>query len=317
MSMNTKPLNRGFAFISALVILAACKKDHTPTPIPPNQIRLSGIEMKVQGNSYKYVLTYDVEGRIREVSHESNTAPTTVLFKVSYDANEILLTRPMGEDFDMTVADTIRFTLGGDGNVMSRIQNRFVQTWGSENESRNYIHDTSYFEYNTNGLLLKLMRHFKDSGWHSATANVPEMSKVMKKVELADYTIEGNNLVSIMRRGDVMETTYTPSDVTFNNITEETGISFDYSKGYANKTDFSNAAVLNELHAFTDMPLNKKHSYLPNKVQTIKTRKNKDGVIFSTTNVLAQNSFTFDANGFVMSKEDPSNPGTKVTYLYK
>jgi hypothetical protein len=41
--------------------------------------------------------------------------------------------------------------------------------------------------------------------------------------------------------------TYTQSDAAIDYNTEESTLTFGYGKGYANKTDFSNSAVLNEL----------------------------------------------------------------------
>lgn len=314
--MNRKPLTLCFALVCAYTMFSSCKKDKGPAPIPGGENRLSGIEMKVQGNSYKYTLTYDGQGRIEKVSHAYNSEPSTILFDVSYDASDIILARPMYEDPSVQIMDTIRINQDLDGNVRSRMQYRFVKSIAPNgDESRTYIHDTTICEYNAEGLLINLMHNLQDSTWMFGNGG-DETKKVIRKVELADYTIEGNTLASVNRRGDVFETTYADSDTTTVITIEEATIVFDYTKAYPNKIDFSNAAVLNELHAFTDLPLNKKYTYLPNRVHTTKTRKNKDGVVFSTTSVATQNDFTFNANGYAVSKEDPGNPGMKVMYWY-
>ena len=315
--MNRKPLSLCLALVCACTILFSCKKDKSPGPNPnPGEIRLSGIEMKSGGNSYRYILQYDNLGRIEKVSHASNDEPGTTLFNVTYEANDIILTRPMHEDPSIQIMDTIRFSLDLDGNVRSRLQYRYVKSIAPNgDESRTYIHDTTVCEYNAEGLLTNLMHNLQDSTWTFANGG-NESKKVLRKMELADYIIEGSKLSFINRRGDVSETTYTGGNTTIVATIEEAVIEFDYAKAYQNKIDFSNAAVLNELHAFTDLPLNKNFAYLPNTVHTTKTRKNMDGVIFSTTSVSAQNDFTFNADGYVVSKEDSGNPGTKVMYWY-
>jgi len=316
--MNRKPLTLYFALVCACAMLVSCKKDKSPdpNPMPNGEVRLTGIEMKSGGNSYRYTLQYDNLGRIATVSHASNDEPGSILFNVTYEANDIILTRPMYEDPSVQILDTIRFSLDLDGNVRSRLQYRYVKSIAPNgDESRTYIHDTTVCEYNVEGLLTNLMHNLEDSTWTFAISG-SESKKVLRKMELADYIIEGSKLSFVNRRGDVSEITYVAADTSILNTIEEAVIEFDYAKAYQNKIDFSNAAVLNELHAFTDLPLNKKFAYLPNTVHTTKTRKNMDGVIFSTTSVSTQSDFTFNADGYVVSKGDPGNPGTTVQYSY-
>jgi len=305
--------------VSCVSLITSCSKDKdSDPPLPGEMNRLAGIEFKSQASIYQYSLEYDATGRINRITYQSQQEPRTTVYNVSYSGNSIQLARPAFRSSALDIYDTIRLTMDGYYNILERVQFRFVETKAPDNiPGKTYVFDTTRFEYSYSGMLLGVTRNKLDTSWSKGSGPDGEVRNANRLNEVANYILEGNKLVGLSSNSDVSKVIYKNSEVTTNLSDEELTIAFEYSKSYPNKTDFSNCAVLNELHLFaTDMPFNKTYSVLPDKVNRVRTIKKKDGTVISTTNQTANLEFTFNSDGFLLTKRDPSNPSTQITYWY-
>ena len=303
--------------LSCVTLITSCTKDKSTVPTPGEMNRLTGIEFKSQANIYQYSLEYDATGKISRITYQSQQEPRTTLYNISYGTNSIQLARPAFRSPAVSIYDTIRLIMDGYYNILERTQFRFVETKAPDNiPGKTFLFDTTRFEYNY-GMLLSLTHNKFDTSWSKGNAPGAEESKANRLNEVANYIIDGNKLLGVTSISDVSKITYKNSGVTTTLNDEELTIAFEYAKSYPNKTDFSNCAVLNELHLFaSEMPFNKSWSLLPDKVKRLKTIKLKDGTVISTTNEAAGHEFTFNSNGYLVTKKDPSIPDTQITYWY-
>jgi len=83
-----------------------------------------------------------------------------------------------------------------------------------------------------------------------------------------------------------------------------------------NKTDFTNAAILNESNWFSESGIDKNYKYLPNKVSTVIKLKDQNGTVLSTFPSAVTYQFTYNADGLVLTRIDSNSPTRVITYVY-
>jgi hypothetical protein len=202
---------------------------------------------QVEAHSYSgYVLHtnygYDKEGRITTITNYKDDEEPEIAATISYKANEaIILSDP---DFDPAYKQKseVHLFLNAKGLTQKRIEStRWLGIAEFNLNSERFIYDTLLFEYDAAGFLKKTIRSRYDSTWFNSKSN-----SVRKVSSTATYTTQGGNLIAIdeyavfpvISRDDNM-TTVTEGSSEYHCV-------FNYTKAYPNKTDFKNAAVLNE-----------------------------------------------------------------------
>ena len=85
---------------------------------------------------------------------------------------------------------------------------------------------------------------------------------------------------------------------------------------FPNKTDFSNAAILNELSIFTFLPMNKHYALLPSRVNIAQTEKDQNGNVTFTNNSILNYEFAYNLFGFVSSSVSAPVPDHKQSFVY-
>jgi hypothetical protein len=313
-----KSLNRLFIFASIILFVSSCKKEVTPAPIVnpkpdttsdnTGSFRLMSVERRNDDSSlvYSYGFQYDASGRITRIFSPANN-PQVTMATISYNGNEAVFAHPAVNPLPgIYSTDTIRFTLDSDNKALKRIEYSYLQnddTLGSL-PIKTYIFDTTAYEYDAAGLLLKETRGLRDSTiW--IINGVISMNNNLHNT-ITNHHISGGNVVGINQ----------VSVTTPGNFTEEKNVSFEYSNAYPNNAAFSNPAVMNEMNFFYDWPLNNSYKNMPDKMTSETINKDGSGNILHTSNTDYTLGLAFDKNGFLTTYFDSNYTGGKWYYLY-
>jgi hypothetical protein len=289
------------ATIGLSVLLLGCKKND----INPDEVRLLALETTDTSQTYRTVFDYDNLGRIIKVHFESSP-PQTVIMNIVYQGNEILITPSPSTSSYASAIDSVILFMDAANRVQKRIAYSFFEIMPPGYPQRTYNCDTSLYQYNAAGLLQKETSNHRDSTWFNQLGDIQTWTNIISKV--SDYENTDGNLTSI--KSMEYEVTYSHQHGTnyiwkssIDNIT-----SFEYTKRYPNKTDFSNATVLSELgYLNLQIPLNKNYKNLPDKVTIISTSRDQSGVITFFDNHSFGFSLKYNSYGFLSSTNNGLN----------
>ena len=115
---NSYPMKISLPILFCILFFACKKDDHPVTPF-----RLKGMHTEGYNETYKTNLEYDGNGRITRITSQYNNETIYTAVNVTYNANEIVLTRPVVDNADQYYTDTIHFFMNGD-MILKRIESR-------------------------------------------------------------------------------------------------------------------------------------------------------------------------------------------------
>jgi hypothetical protein len=93
-------------------------------------------------------------------------------------------------------------------------------------------------------------------------------------------------------------------------------VTYQYAKSYSNKTDFSNAIILNMINPLSMAPINKNYSHLPDKNTANTIEKDQNGAVVHNFTSSVERQFTYNSYGFVATSSDVTLPDQKTTFIY-
>jgi YD repeat-containing protein len=260
----------------------------------------------------------DPAGKIRQISSKLDNAPSPeILYNILYNSNspnEIIVAVPAIVTNGNEITDTTHLFLDGNNRVTKRIRLAFETYYAPQNlPKRTYTFDTTTYEYDGAGLLIKETRGGIDSTWFNP--GTVETTNTRTTGE-STYTNTNGDLKLVISLTHTTTITRAGSN-TFIDIHGSKGnLSFQYVQLYPNKTDFKNAAVLNQLELFGDLPMNKNYQHLPSYSQLVYQELDQFGATISGHTTATSNQFTHNYYGFVETKMDPASPDAKVTFVY-
>jgi hypothetical protein len=299
--------------VTCLILLLACTKDKKK--INPEEVRLIGWEFKADnGDMHRFTISYDGADRISRFSTSLNNQSQKTLFTVIYSANEAIMVRFPPSDPSLTIADTIRLILDGTGRPLDRIEHNFAEFSSPHPPQRSYKYDTIHYEYDGVGLLIKETRVYRDTTWFNP--GVIETS-VTTLTGMRNYSSAGENIVAHSTTSSSSSVTRRLGNIYTSGRSSESTVSFEYKQDYQNKTDFTNAAILKELHFWGDVAFDKSNINIPEKITTASIEKDQNGAVISSQNSTQNFLFTYNSYGFVSSVADPANPNSKTIFLYR
>jgi hypothetical protein len=303
--------------LAIILIFSSCEKVSEPAPPVTGEeatVRLKGIdEPGPFGSSLKRRFVYDTMGRIIQVMSQIDSNAFAVDFDIIYNGNEIIMASPTHHVSYATTTDTTSLYLDATKRVVLRTRKTFVELKTSIPIERKYQYDTTFYEYDTEGLMKKEIYHNTDSTWYDHP--VSPSSVIIRSTAVKDYTnLDGN----VVRTSEISTmTTVTRQDGALNTSAEslETTKAYEYPGAFPNKTDFTNAIILHDMALF-DFPFNANYRNLPEVFRSTYIQKDQNGTIVSTDQSDYSQQFTFNSSGFLATKSIVGSPNSVTTYLY-
>jgi len=275
----------------------SCKKND----VNPDEVRLVALESTDSTGTYRTVFDLDDLGRIIKV-HES-AAPQAAIMNVVYQNNQIIITQPQTNSDAITTIDSVVLIMNADNRVQKRIATSFLETKSPLNlPQRSYIYDTTIYEYDGAGLLNKETYRQRDSTWFN-----PGRVQIFLSIRngMSTYVNSNGNVMSTNSNLEINSSTDQNGTLYTSKHTIVSNASFEYTKGYANKTDFRNAAVLDELNLL-QIHFNRNYKNLPDKIKRSSEEKDERGTIVSNTATNSDIVVTYNSYGFITSANNGS-----------
>jgi hypothetical protein len=264
-ALNLHFMRKLLTLLTLPVILFACKKDKGGVDTTDVRI-LKVIDTDIaSGNTSTAIFDYDQSGKITKVSATYN-GNTNVVAEITYQGPDIIITPMAIHNGSLDATYETRYTVDPTGKPLKRIVSNMYSINDPSQPQKTFEKDTAIFEYNSAGVLSKMTGGHLDSTWYNP--GVPQiMSSYSSSV--ANFTQAGNDLAQIIRNVTKVNRTKNGAApfVTSSSATEEK-YTYEYSKGYVNKTDFSNAVVFSEFSSLTssDWPMQQTYAHIPDKV---------------------------------------------------
>jgi hypothetical protein len=292
------------------LFFASCKKDGNE--VDATGIRLMSIESPGNnGGVNKFNYTYDNSGRIVLAQTQVNNEPPVTSFSVSYTGNIAILALPVLSG-PIVAVDTTRLFFDNNKRVTQRIKYSFLEVPAGQPQ-RSYVFDTTRYEYDAAGYLLTEKRTYKDTTWFNP---VPVQTSVRKGTSTTNYTYSGGNMITQTSTGNNTNLEFVggiayPSSGSF-----ESNRTFEYSKAYPNKLDFTNEAILREAGFFSDFPVTSTNKNLPDKTTYTYTGTGTTGNMTLYPNSTISLLATFNQYGLLSTLGNPAMPGARITFVY-
>jgi YD repeat-containing protein len=306
--------NAFFPCLLTLALFTSCEKDNDP-PVNPDEVRLTGVDAKNNnGDVWQTRLEYDASGKISRATIQRNNGPVSASYNISYSSNEVVLAAQPYNDASLTNTDTIRLLLDANGRLVRRTQYTFLEFKAPvNNPQRTFIYDTIHYEYDAAGLLNKKIHGNTDSTWFNPPFSLSTTN--IRTTGVSNYNNQNGNVVSVDEKDTMRSVNRQNNQVFLNTETTETNTLFEYSRAFPNKTDFTNAVILNELNLFGS-PLNRNYRNLPELISSSTIKKSANGTVISNDQSAINQQFTYNAYGFVATKTTPGVANEGSTYIY-
>ena len=273
--------------------------------------QLTGYRMEIGADTFNYKFFYNSDDKIASIMYRKNNEQYKNLWHIRYDSNEILM---MCEESSASIIirDTLRITIDGSNKVTKRIQSHFYQDQSLANATISRTHETNYYQYDAAGLIIKEIRRSSDSTYYYLGTGSLVGGR---STEVLDYTNSNGKIVSISQQSR-------DTSISGNVQIRETIVTFDYEKAYANKTDFSNEATLSPIHIFFPYPMDNQYTHLPEKINFNVVKKDKNGIVTSSSSYSYLYDFSYDSTGHIIGKTTSNTQlqgpaPAKWTYYYR
>ena len=290
------------AAINALFFVS-CKKDNqnSNTDGP----RITTIE-ETQGAYvfYRFSFEYGGDGKINKIIVMTDSVPTSTYYNVSYSQNKIVMARSR-------IKDTTYLFLDANDRVVVRLRKSFQAPFNIPQQTLTF--DTTHYEYNSSGLLVKETYGRLDTTWYPGTVQ----TMTIRTTGTTEHSFSGGDAIMVKTVVQRSIVTSNGSNINVTKRSTENTNTYGYTLSYPNETDFSNAAVLSELKLYTDLPLNKNYSHLPDKITNTYIDKDENGTIISSGTSTTAPRFTYNANGFIDTKSNPPLTLGTMKFVYE
>ena len=278
------------------LLLQSCKKDD---PIDTESVRLVKTKMgDINGDTHYMTLEYDAQGRITRITQSTNNDPAVVTATISYSGNEVRIVEPAIDNAAMTLTREIKYVVDAGNQPQSRIEQRFEEFKAPDNHpQRTFYSDTTVYTYEPGGLLLRKTGTSRDSTWFNP-AQV--QTSVRTRAFTATYTNANGNLSEMVKATAEKSRLVAGTTVFTAQSAEEEKVTYEYSRNYANQTDFKNAFLLEEYSVLLyDFPMNKNYRNLPGKFTRTFAVRDASGAITHSDTVSGTLAFSYNQYGFV------------------
>lgn len=297
--------------IFLLLIVFSCDESSDPQELRLTRIEATSYDGYIMQTAYGY----DMQGRISTITQYRDDDEPTVKVNITYDGNEATLLSYL--DFDPSYNQTkkVVLTLNERGLTQKRIE--YTEKVNSNMQSRpveGFIYDTLLFEYDAAGLLSKTM----GSRYDSTSLMNPSAKNIRRVISNSTYTVEAGNLSAIDELIVYTVNSSEGSSSTISGGTSERHKLFHYTQSYPNKTDFTNAAILNEYMEYHEAFLNPNYNHMPDQVLLRTIDRDINGDVFFSFETITEMERDYNGYGMLSSVRIPTNVQyTEVKYFYR
>ncbi len=296
--------------IFLLLLFFACKKSNDGT----NTKLLRTESTDNSGNTFYTRYGYDNSGRIITISQYENDAQPAVTVNINYSGNDVVLSSFPADDPAFNKTKEVHLTLDAAGRMMKRIEytHGLAKTPPGQ-QSETFKYDTLVLEYDAAGFLNKSTGGRYDSIWVDPTYN-----SITRFSSVTNYSTGAGNLINsdeyvvypvITRQGSV--TTVSGGSSEYHHV-------FNYTRSFANKTDFKNAAILNEYRLYYEPYLNISYKNMTDQVITNNLDRDINGSVIYTGNSTINIERMFNSDGLLSSDNilTQNAPYREIHYFY-
>ena len=295
-------------FVFLLIVFTGCKKNDIPVTGDFHLVRAT----IVGGWPYKAEFGYDASGRLLKQTVSNNANDAVVMTHFNYTGNEIAISYPDNPSF---IQQDTRYLVDAQNRPAKRVyhdEDSYNSEFGPQKQFRS---ETTDYEYDANGYLIRQTGIFKDStSYYPSAAGILTVTLEVNTY-IVIHEIADGNLKSIKKTTQQNIQLLQGGIYSRQQTIEETTV-FSYDKNYPNHFDFANAFLLNEAKVlpFTSYFPDLRFSNYPNKAVTTKVTKDASGTIISTETSTKEYNLTFNTNGYLLS--NIFDPQTKLVYMY-
>ncbi|WP_194774387.1 hypothetical protein [Pararhodonellum marinum] len=301
---------RKIALFLFLIAVFACEEyGH------PKDIRLVRTEFqRDNGPVFHTEYGYDGVGRITSITEYQDGEAPEVKVTITYEGNDVILFSQLV--YDNIYIETIRVVLKLDGRGLTQKRIEYANRVNSDTfrPREVFIYDTLVFEYDGMGLLTKTT----GSRYDSTSLMNPSATRVRQVTYTTNFGVESGNL-STSDELVVYKVVAKEGDNTHvSGGSSERRKVYSYAKAYPNKTDFSNAAILNEYKQGHEPYLNIYYKNMSEQFfRSTIDRDLNDEVFFSIEGTTVTER-VYDARGLLSIVRIPANVQyTEFRYFYR
>ena len=297
--------------IFVLLFFSACKKSTDSIAARLSRTESTDYDANVLHTKYKY----DNNGRIISITNYQNADQPVVAVTINYSGSEaVLLSFPETDPaYDQTTE--IHLTLDENGRTLKRVEySHALAKMPSVQPTEKFRYDTLLSEYDAGGFVKKTKQSRFDSTWVDSA-----FTSVTRLTSTVNYTLNSGNITASDEYAVYPVITRRGSMITVSGGSSEYHNEFRYTKSFLNKTDFTNASILNEKRLFYELPLNISYKNMPDQVIMNSVDKDINGAVIFSGNSTIDIERTYNADRSLSSVNILSHntPYTKINYFYE
>jgi hypothetical protein len=299
---------------AAALLFFSCQK----TGFNREQVRITQTKYNVGADSAEYFeFGYDPSGRVSQVKIGINLNNGTPVYtgSITYTGNQAVIRTTPVNNGNIYSSTEVHYTLNASALPVTRIQlDTFfvIQSDFPLQAQRTYKADTANYQYDADGLLLKVTGASRDSTWLDGSFPQTLQTQTAIGQWVTDYTNTGRNVSQIVQTGSQLSRTITPGQtiITPLHVTGMNKWTFQYTHSSFNLTDFNNAFIMMEYGVILNsaLPLNKAYKNLPDKVTEESTVYDQQGLHLADSEDEMYFSYTHFPDGFISSVTKGSIP---------
>jgi hypothetical protein len=316
-TLTMKSNRKTIILIAFLSFIFSCKKGDDSNYSNNNNnnqpsFQLTKVDYTNGTSTTHHNFTYNSDNKITSITKNENSNTPSPYYQVSYNGNQVVIIRTE-DNTDLFENTSITYTLDAGNKPTKRIYNYYI-FFKTVSPTKYYTQDTTTYEYDAAGLLSKTISSKFDSAWYNPAANEQDANYVKT---VTTYSYANGNIISSTGTGTNIGYKRRYSNVYPWNKTQERTTTYEYTKNYLNKLDFSNAIILNEFGSF-NFPVSSHFKNIPDKVtwNYVEKDANTGNILTSSTNPLNM-SMDFNSQGYLSSIYDPAYPQFKTNLTYE
>ncbi len=296
--------------IAFLVIFVSCSKSDDSASA--RILRTESTDYN--GNVLYTEYGYDNDGRIISITEHENNDEHVVAVTITYSTGDVVLLSHPDADPVYNQTTEVHLTLDANGKMLKRVEyTHAVAKTPAVQPAEKFSDDTLQCAYDVTGLLNKTTESRYDSTRVDTT-----FYTTGTLTATTDYTTDAGNITSSDEYAVYPRSSNQGGIITASGGSSEYHNEFRFTKSFPNKTDFKNAAVLNEYALYYEPLLNISNKNMPDQVTRSTVDKDLNGSVIFTGTTTIDIERTYNTDGLMSSVSflSQNTPYTMINYFY-